>query len=427
VRFVEIRVPTEDLEAVQRSLDDEDISYLTLSEADDDVWVLQFPVPTQAVDHVFDLLAEHGLDEEEYVVVIDAETARVPDVDVLEDRFVDGSEGEESISADEIRSRARDMHPDRITYYGMTLLSAVVAAAGLLLDSPAIVVGSMIIAPQVGSALLASVGTALGDQKLLSTGLRAQVGGLVLAIASATAFGITLRSTAFVAPVLDVTTIQQISSRISPGLLSLAVALCAGAAGAVGLATGLPVSLVGVMIAAALIPAAAAIGIGIAWGLPAVALGAFVLLVVNAVSINLAGILTLWSFGYRPAACEGAPERNDRNLLPAVLTVAVLLAVFGAASVPMSEQMAFERETNRVVESVLERDAYETLELVSVRASYAGSSTFVDERTVTVVVNRPTGTTYPRLASTIRTRLAATDDSVSVEVLYHDRQRTPGT
>lgn len=44
----------------------------------------------------------------------------------------------------------------------------------------------------------------------------------------------------------------------------MTVGLCSGTAGALGLATALPVSLVGVMIAAALLPATAAVGVGIA-------------------------------------------------------------------------------------------------------------------------------------------------------------------
>lgn len=423
MRFVEVRVPTDRLESIRESLDDEGISYLTLAEHDDETaTVLQFPVPTQAVDHVFDILADHEIDEE-YVVVTSAETARVPGIEDLEDRFVDGREGEESITPEEIRTRAQGMHPDRATYYGMTLLSAVVAAAGLLLDSPAIVVGSMVIAPQVGSALVASVGTALDDRKLIRKGLWGQLGGLLLAILSATAFGVSLRSLAFVAPVLDVTTVQQIGQRISPGLLSLAVAICAGAAGAVGLATALPVSLVGVMIAAALIPAAAAVGIGIAWGLPSVATGALVMLVINAASINLAGVVTLWLFGYRPPDWTDG-GRSLRSHLPTALAVVLFVAIFAAAGAPMVQQIGFEREANKVVENVLEREEYADLELVQVRATYAGPGIVVTGRTVTVVVERPVDQPYPDLATRIGERLRRrTGGRVTVAVMYHERQR----
>lgn len=78
----------------------------------------------------------------------------------------------------------------------------------------------------------------------------------------------------------------------------MAVDLCAGAAGALRLATALPVSLVGVMIAAALIPAAAAVGI--ARSIPSVAVDAIVLLVVNVTTINLTGAPVLWWLGYPP-------------------------------------------------------------------------------------------------------------------------------
>jgi uncharacterized membrane protein len=127
----------------------------------------------------------------------------------------------------------------------MTALSALVATAGLLLDSPAIVVGSMVIAPLVGASLMASVGLTLGDRAMVRSGVRSQVAGLALVVCAAAAFGLALRTVQFVPPVLDVTVISQISSRTTPGLLSVVVALCAGAVGAFGLATEPPVSLVG--------------------------------------------------------------------------------------------------------------------------------------------------------------------------------------
>jgi uncharacterized membrane protein len=50
------------------------------------------------------------------------------------------------------------MSPNTVADYVLTLLSAVVALSDLLLDFSAIVVGSMVIAPQVGSSLGAATG-----------------------------------------------------------------------------------------------------------------------------------------------------------------------------------------------------------------------------------------------------------------------------
>ena len=267
MRLIQVRASAADLEDVRSVLEDRGVRYVLTEEqsADGPAMLVQFPLPPEAVDEVFEALDDIGVDRDGYAVVARAETA-TPDQSVAAERHDD------RISHEELRSRAVGMSPGPVTYYAMTVLSAVVATAGLLLDSPAIVVGSMVIAPQVGSALTASVGTALNDRALVVDGLRDQALGLGVAVAGAAAFGLLVRHGGVVPGQLRVTTVQQIAQRISPGFLSMVVGVCAGGAGAIGLATALPVSLVGVMIAAALIPAAAAVGVGIAWNIPAVAL-----------------------------------------------------------------------------------------------------------------------------------------------------------
>ncbi|GGN85903.1 MULTISPECIES: TIGR00341 family protein [Haloarcula] len=420
MRLIQIRVEDGDLDTVRAVLDDREISYVQTDEesAGGEASLIQFPIPPEAVDEVFEELESAGLDPDRYAVVATAETAR-PDQSVAAESHAD------RISHDELRGRAVGMNPGAVTYYGMTILSAVVATAGLLLDSPAIVVGSMVIAPQVGSALIAAVGTTLDDRLLVKEGFRDQLLGLLLAVASAATFGFLVRHAGFVPGQLRVTTVQQIAQRISPGFLSLAVGLCAGAAGAVGLATALPVSLVGVMIAAALIPAAAAVGVGIAWGLPAVALGAGILLLVNAASINLTGFLVLWGLGFRPRDWgHGWPNLGTvRQYAPTVMALLVLLATFAGASTVTVRQMQVETSVNDAVEETLADESYEDLRLLSVRTRFGGVSVYRFDREVTVQVSRPDDTAYPRLATRLEAAVtAAIAEESSVEVTFVDRQ-----
>ncbi|MBX0321728.1 TIGR00341 family protein [Halomicroarcula sp. F13] len=422
MRLIQIRVEDEDLATVQEVLDDREISYVQTDEesAGGGASLVQFPLPPEAVDEVFEELEAAGLDPDRYAVVATAETARP-------DQSVAAEDHEDRISHDELRGRAVGMNPGVVTYYGMTVLSAVVATAGLLLDSPAIVVGSMVIAPQVGSALIAAVGTTLDDRPLVREGFRDQILGLLLAVVSAAAFGFLVRNVGFVPGQLRVTTVQQISQRISPGFLSLAVGLCAGAAGAVGLATALPVSLVGVMIAAALIPAAAAVGVGIAWGLPAVALGAGILLLVNAASINLTGFLVLWGLGFRPRDWpDGRPSLGTaRRYAPTAMALLVLLATFAGASTVTVRQMQVETSVNDAVEEVLAEEAYGDLRLLSVRTRFGGVSIYRLDREVSVEVSRPDDEAYPSLADRLESAVtAAIDDETTVEVTFVDRQTT---
>ena len=291
MRVVQVTIPTSRRGDVLAVLESRSLDYvLTPETQSDETELLQFPVEADTVDPVLDALEEAGVDSESYTVLLRAEVATTADADRPSE---EAEEGDERIGHDEIRGRALGLNPSRTSYYAMSVLSALVATAGLLLNSPAIVVGSMVIAPQVGSVLAGSVGIAIGDGPLVRRGFIEQVVGLGLAIVAATLFGVALRQVSFVSPLLQVESIEQVGQRISPGFLSMTVGLCAGAAGALGLATALPVSLVGVMIAAALIPAAAAVGIGAAWGVLPVATGAFVLLVVNVTATNLTGFLVL--------------------------------------------------------------------------------------------------------------------------------------
>lgn len=427
MRVVQVLVAEEKRETVLGVLDDERVDYVIVTEesANGSSVLVEFPLPAEAVEYILDALTDAGV-ESGHVVVLSAESAMTEQFEALEERFVAGEDEDASIAHEEIRTKAHGMQPDRRTYYAMTLLSAVVAVVGLLLDSPALVVGSMVIAPQVGAALLTSVGAVIDDREMVTDGLRSQVGGLALAVVGATLFGFGLKSAAFVPTTLSLTTVAQISQRISPGFLSFAVAVAAGAAAAFGLATALPVSLVGVMIAAALIPAAAAVGIGIAWGFPGVAAGAFVLLVVNAASINLASIVVLWYLGYRPDDWTADDRRpvvaRLREHATTVLTVGLLVAVLVVTGAAISEQVVVENQANRAVEEVLARPAYADLTLLGVQVEFAGLPGVTTAPEVTVLVSRPDGAAYPGLAQALSEQVA-TDIGrpLPVTVEYRDR------
>ncbi|GAA0232185.1 TIGR00341 family protein [Haladaptatus pallidirubidus] len=421
MRLIQALVPDDCRDAVLAVLDDERIDYvLTREESNgDNSAIVQFPLPTQAVDRVLSELRDAGLSDD-YTVIGSVETAQTSNIEELEDKFVKGGDEDDSIATDEIRTKALGMNPSPVTYYAMTVLSAIVATAGLLLDSPAIVVGSMVIAPQVGSAMTSSVGLVLNDRHMIIDGLRSQILGLGVAIVSATIFGWALKSAQFIPPSLNVVTVNQISQRISPGFLSVAVGLCAGAAGALGLATALPVSLVGVMIAAALIPAAAAVGIGLAWGPPVIALGAFVLLVVNTVSINAAGGGVLYILGYRPV--EGT---TIRKAAPTLVAAVVLLAALSGSGLVMTKQMQTENAVNEEVQSVLEQDRYQQLELVKIQVEFDDMGVLDNSQEITVVVRRPTNEPYPQLSERFASEIAGRlDGQTIVEVEFTESQRS---
>ena len=429
MRFIHALVPKSVRDDVESVLVDEGVDFVITEEASESNgrYLFQFPLPSQAVESVLDDLYDAGL-EESFIVIGTADAANTPQFAELEERFVEKGEDGDTVLPEELGSKARNLNPGPRTYYTMTLLSVLVASVGLLIDSPAVVVGSMVIAPQIGAALTSSVGLAFSERQLIVDGIRDQVAGLGVAVICAIIFGYGIRYAAFVPQTLDPTTIAQISSRTSPGILALVVGLSAGAAGAIGLATDLPVSLVGVAVAAALIPAAAAIGIGIAWGYPLVAFGAFVLLVINILSITVSGALAFWYLGYKPADWDpSSPIETVRSgsanaTLAAFAIILLVTAVVGSAVVGQS---AFQSDATTAVENELEDTNQAGLELVSVRTEFGDRGLITQDRDVTVTVRTLPGLEPDSLSEQLEERIEEeTGRDVSVTVIYQSRTKS---
>ena len=422
MRLVQVTVPAGKREAVLRELDEEGIDYVLSEETSSREFtgVVSFPVPTSAVEPVLDRLHEVGIDEDAYTVVLDAETVISRRFDQLEDRYA-AEDSESRISREELRTRADDLMSGPRTYAVLTVVSAVIATAGLLLDSPAVVVGSMVIAPLIGPAMAASVGTVLDDPELFVRGVKLQIVGLVLAIGSAAAFALVLRGTLLIPPGIEVTEIPQVRERLAPDVLSLAVALGAGVAGVVSLATGVSSAIVGVMIAVALIPPAATVGIGIAWGLPTASLGSGVLLLVNVLSINLAALVVLWYAGYRPTEWFKLGETRRafaKRIVVLAVAIAVLSVFLGGVTYDSFRNAATEQDIRNTVEGVTNNTTGE-MRLLEVQITQSDGVVFRDPRLVVVTVGVPPERTPSGLAARINGRINRTvERDIPVQVRF---------
>ncbi|WP_330631851.1 TIGR00341 family protein [Halocatena halophila] len=307
MRLVQIRIADQQKDDVEAALKDREGSYALFAERSEskDATVLSIPLETDEVESFLDGLRELGVDYEGYAVVSDLETVLSTDYEATApvdtestDERPGGMWARGRISREELQSDAQEMAAITPKYVFFTVVSAIVAGAGLLTNSGAVIVGSMVIAPLLGPAVGASVGSIVNDDNLFRTSVLAQVLGVVLAIASAGVFAFATKFT--IMPTVNLVAIDEIASRINPGALSLVIALGSGAAGAFSISAGASAPLVGVMIAAALIPPAAAVGLSLAYWNEIVFFSVSVLLVVNVLSINIASLGVLWIRGYRP-------------------------------------------------------------------------------------------------------------------------------
>jgi uncharacterized hydrophobic protein (TIGR00341 family) len=405
VRLVQVSVPAGKREAVLDVLDEEGIDYVVSEETSGREYtaVVWFPLPAAAVEPVLESLREAGVERTAYTVVVDAETVISRRFEELTERYEEDGDGDR-IAREELVARASDLAPARSTFLVMTVLSAVVATAGLLLDSPAVVVGSMVIAPLVGPAMAAAVGTVVDDAEMYGKGFRQQLAGGVVAVLAAAAFAFVLRATNVV-PLTpeEVFVVAEIRERLAPDFLSLAVALAAGVAGALSLSSGVSTALVGVMIAAALVPPTAVVGIGVAWGRPTAVLGSAVLVVVNFVSINFAALAVLWVQNYRPTHLFRADEARAATVKRiAVLggAILVLSAFLGGVTFASYHAATFETQARQTAADTLDPPA----ELLSLDVSYDGFP--VRQPTeVTVTVGHPPGTPPPLVADRLDERI----------------------
>ena len=419
MRLVQILIPTGKRDAVLGVLAEEGIDYVLTDETSGREFtaVVTFPVPTNALEPVLEALRDVGINDDGYTVVVDANTVISSQFDELEETYAE-EEDEDRIAREELTSKANDLAPSMSNYALMTIISAIIATAGLLLDSPAVVVGSMVIAPLIGPAMTANVGTVVDDHEMFIQGVKLQAVGLGLAVASATVFALLVRYANVIPPLADVTTVGQIRERVAPDFLSLIVALGAGAAGVVSLTSGVSTALVGVMIAVALIPPAATVGIGIAWEQPLVSLGSAVLLLVNVLSINLAVLVGLWYQGYRPEHWfqeSDARSATVKRIGVLVLSILVLSAFLGGVTFDSYQQATTESDIRDAIQGSVDPPA----RVLTVEIEYTNTAIFQQPRRVVVTVGLPPGAEQPLLVDQLD---ALADDAagrdVATEVRY---------
>ena len=430
-------VPTGKLEAVLATLDDEEIDYAVTDETSrrEFIAVVSFPLPEGAVEPILDELRNAGIEEDAYTVVMEAETVISRRFEQLEERYEEDEGTRNRISREELHSRAEDLAPSISTFLTMTVVSAIVATAGILIDSPAVVVGSMVIAPLVGPAVATSVGSVVNDREIFVRGVKLQILGVLVAVVAAAVFAFFVRQTGLV-PILsaeDLVELQQFEGRLSPDFLSLVVALGAGVAGALSVATGVSVALVGVMIAAALVPPIAVVGIGIAWGQPMTIATAGILVLVNVLSINLAALVVLWYMGYRPDQWfrEDDARRETLRRIGFLVVAILFLSLFLGTITYISYQSAtFKQDVHADVSGVVGEGLYSNVSLVSLDFEYTDTPPFRDVDRVTVTVARPSNISTRGLPDALYERInnksqpqftfipSVTNPSVEVEVRY---------
>jgi uncharacterized hydrophobic protein (TIGR00341 family) len=205
------------------------------------------------------------------------------------------------------------------TYLLLVALSTVVAAIGLVEDNVAVIVGAMVIAPLLGPNIALAFSVALGDSRLMRQALVTILAGIGLALLMSVVIGALWQ---------DRVQSSEIMVRTDVGLGGITLALASGAAAVLSLVTGLSSTLVGVMVAVALLPPTATLGMMLGSGQFYLASGAGLLLAVNVVCINLAAKLMFLYRGVQPRTwLEKSKARQSVLISITFWAVALVLLV----------------------------------------------------------------------------------------------------
>ncbi len=226
----------------------------------------------------------------------------------------------ERIGREELYEDIKDAARCSRVYLAMVLLSTIVAAVGLYYNSVAIIIGAMVIAPLLGPNVALSLATTLGDLSLLRRAFLTALAGIATTMVLSVIIGMLVQ----VNP-----TSPEMASRNAVGLGDIAVALASGCAGALAFTTGVSTTLIGVMVAVALLPPLVASGLLLGGGHPTLAVGSLSLFLMNLICINLAGVVTFLVQGIRPAVWWEKDRAVKATRIAIVLWAALLATLVG--------------------------------------------------------------------------------------------------
>lgn len=254
--MVHLRVvtPTEKAHAVLDVLDDRlGVIAVTQSAESSDGLVLSADIARESANAVLADLQRIGLHEDGMVTLYPVPTALGALVERAEDEAP--GEGDDALVWDELREKLEDDSALTWTLLAFMVLATVLAAIGVITDSPVTIVGAMVVGPEFGPLAGIAIGTVRGQRDIARRAVIALVVGFVTAIVIVTLLSLVARGVGLLDPA-ELRGPRQTDFIYHPGWFSLITALVAGSAGMLSLVSSRATALVGVFISVTTIPAA---------------------------------------------------------------------------------------------------------------------------------------------------------------------------
>jgi uncharacterized hydrophobic protein (TIGR00271 family) len=248
-------------------------------------------------------------------------------------------------------------------FWVLLVLASTIAAAGVVGDSTATVIGAMIVAPLMTPILGTMLGVVLGDRANLVRSILFVLGGAAAAIAIGYLLGM------FVVDPVTAATNSQVAARVNPALIDLVAALATGVVGSVALVRrDISDTLPGVAIAISLVPPLSVVGLTLESGAEKEAAGALFLFSTNVASILATGIVVMALYRVHrmvaPATTSAKRRVNRRN---AVLVIVAFFLIIGGtlitSTVRINDNQRQEAEVRSITQQWADEVGWEVIEV----------------------------------------------------------------
>lgn len=228
-----------------------------------------------------------------------------------------------SISKEELYSDIEQPVSLSANFILMVVLSAFIAGIGIIKDNLAITIGAMVIAPFLGPNMSMSLGTTLGDWEIIRRSLITGVVATLLVLAISITWGWSAGDLSGITA--DPVIVYQ----------DVLLAIFCGAAGVVSVLSGQGSTMVGVMVAAALLPPLMRAGLFLGVGDIQKAFNSFLIFGTNVICVNISSISIFYLAGIRPSRWwekEKARKKTRNALLSLLIILAVLVVLIMTVS-----------------------------------------------------------------------------------------------
>jgi len=261
-------------------------------------------------------------------------------------------------------------------FFVLTIFSGIIITLGLVVDSSAVVIGGMLLAPLVWPILSLSLGIVKGRSKLVQNSSFTLLRSTLLIFVIAIIIGVISPSYALKG--------TEFLSRTSPTIFELFIALAAGFIGAFVIAyPKIGAAIAGVVVAAALVPPIAVMGVSVAHSNISLAGGAFILYLSNLIAVTFSASVLFFIARFKGPSSESGQERRKSNMrwaLLFLLVMAIPLFLITSSTIKENKQQKIVREIvgATIPEAIITDvniDEKSEVSIVNITIQYSGSLT----------------------------------------------------